>query len=278
MLQPIKLSYLLKQNVSDESGYVQAKRYLYDPTTRTYQMYFVRERCSNTSGSQTLPATISSSPVPRVISPAHGIRKGDVRQEMKRLIRGSLEDIEASPTESSEQSSGYLQRGGIESARSTASEWKYTPSNKGTLQHTTTFISESSEPLMNNHVESSRHDIPHVSGYSYDEPRTLWRQQLPPPKPARAVDPEFGHSEEEGFQRAVQIRQTRKRLSNSQRRAIKSHPQQGQELQIYSGYPEFDTDEVEYAENVPLNERSYRPNQEIYQQKVPIKQGWGQQM
>uniref|UniRef100_A0A914YIA8 Uncharacterized protein n=1 Tax=Panagrolaimus superbus TaxID=310955 RepID=A0A914YIA8_9BILA len=106
-----------------------------------------------------------------------------------------------------------------------------------------------------------------------------WKQA--PPKPARAVDPEFGKSEEEeaeeeGFQRVVSMRQTRRQqLSSSQRRAIKSHPQQGSEQ--YSEYPEWeDTDEVEYAENIPL--RKFQPNQEIYQQKVPIKQGWGQQV
>uniref|UniRef100_A0AC34FNM2 RNA polymerase II-associated factor 1 homolog n=1 Tax=Panagrolaimus sp. ES5 TaxID=591445 RepID=A0AC34FNM2_9BILA len=271
----------------DPSTYVlQNKRYLYDPETRTYQMYFVHEKYA----SQTLPpAAISSStsPIPRVISPAHGVRKNEVREEMARLIRGSVEDIEATPTESSEQSSGILQRGGIESARSTSSDWKYTPSHRGTidkqhlqhLQHqqgSATFISGSPEPPLIKHALTIPDAVPpNVRGFSYADPRMSWKQA--PPKPARAVDPEFGKSEEEGaegFQRVVQMRQTRRQPS-SQRRAIKSHPQQGSEQ--YSGYPEWDdTDDVEYAENVPL--RKFQPNQEIYQQKVPIKQGWGQQV
>ncbi|KAE9550734.1 hypothetical protein FO519_006056 [Halicephalobus sp. NKZ332] len=227
----IPVEELLPTN-NEKENYVQIKRYLYDPTTRTYQMYYVRERSPNiSSGSH----STSSNPIPRVISPVLGPSKDEIRKEMTRIIRASAEALEKiQTTDDSGSNSGVFTKG--ESARSTASEWKYTPSPQGTRGKTigSIFVESGTKPLnMTPNQNYSNPNGKYGNTTFGTEPMTLnslgYFEPKPPPKPARAVDPEFLEFPETGedqvkFIRTQQQRRTKRTLSNNQRKMVKSHP------------------------------------------------------
>lgn len=191
-------------------------------------MYYVRERSPNTSSGS---HSTFSTPIPRVISPVLGNTKTEIRKEMAKIIRASAEALERIPTtDDSGSTSGVFTKG--ESARSTASEWKYTASPQLTNQRQieSTFTGSARKPL-NMNPNNFNNPVTNSGNTTFGtEPMVLnshgYFESKPPPKPARAVDPEFLETGEEQVQflRSQQQRRTKRNVSNSQRKNVKSHP------------------------------------------------------
>uniref|UniRef100_A0AC34RQJ1 Uncharacterized protein n=1 Tax=Panagrolaimus sp. JU765 TaxID=591449 RepID=A0AC34RQJ1_9BILA len=187
-----------------EEDIIEIKRY--DPNIKAYKVFYINQKSSNTSstGSQTLP--IAPSPIPRILSPAPSSRQ--------------YKPSDGSLTTEDYNNASFIR--GPESIRSTGSEWKYTATSSNPRPNRVYQTSANGTTFAVRAPEEQQPPTLRINPQGYFEP-------VPPPKPVRAVDPEFLQTGEEqmavlrsGQQR--KSRRTRGTLPNRQRKMVRSHP------------------------------------------------------